>query len=353
MPIDQVAQLPLERLLDRIDAIANRDQHPDPVQAAAVLGTTQPPAITVEQALEIYWGLAKDKTFGKSPDQIRRWENPRKKAARNFVAVVGNKPLKEISADDMLEFRDYWQERIEISGLTPSTANKDFVHLGDILKTVNRMKRLGLDLPLGGLAFKEGEKNPRPPFSDEWIQTKLLKPEALMGLNPEARAILIGMINTGYRPSEAACAAPDQICLEAEIPHLVIKPRADRAIKNRNSKRIIPLIGASLEVFKAFPDGFARYRKSDAALSATVNKYLRENSLMESEKHVMYSLRHSFEDRLLRAGACPQRSDGSQPQSRTLWAGWRFGVQGRNGAEDRVLVVIGQVATSTFDCRML
>lgn len=81
MPIDQVVQLPLDRLLDRIEAIANRDQQPEPVQAAAVLGTVQVPTPSVTQALETYWTLAKDKTFGKSPDQIRRWENPRKKRA--------------------------------------------------------------------------------------------------------------------------------------------------------------------------------------------------------------------------------------------------------------------------------
>ncbi|WP_299923762.1 hypothetical protein [uncultured Pelagimonas sp.] len=148
--------MPLKKLLDRIAAIAKHDQRPDPVQAAAVLGTKQPPAVSVEKALDMYWGPAKDKTFGKSPDQIRRWQNPRKKVVRNFVAVVGNKSLSEITADDMLEFRDYWQERIEVAGRNPSTANKDFVHLGDILKTVNRMKRLGLELRLGGLAFKEG-----------------------------------------------------------------------------------------------------------------------------------------------------------------------------------------------------
>lgn len=302
MPVDQVAQLPIEKLLDRIEAIANRDQRPEPVQAAAVLGTVRVPTPSVTQALETYWALAKDKTFGKSEDQKRRWENPRKKAVRNFIQVVGNKPLDEITADDMLEFRSWWQDRIEAGGLTPNSANKDLIHLGEVLKTVNRMKRLELDLPLSGLAFKEGEKAERPPFSEGWIRTRLLRPDALMGLNPEARAILLGMINTGYRPSEAACAAPDQICLDAEIPHLIIKSRADRAIKNRNSKRIIPLVGVSLEAFRAFPDGFPSYRDSDATLSSTVNKFLRTNGLMESDKHVMYSLRHSFEDRLLRAG---------------------------------------------------
>lgn len=302
MPIDQVAQLPIERLLDRIEAIANQDQKPAPVQAAAVLGTQKPPMMTVNQALEQYWVLAKDRTYGKSADQIRRWENPRKKAVRNFVKVVGDKPLNEISADDMLDFRVWWQERIETKDLTPNSANKDLTHFGDVLKTVNKMKRLELDLPLGGLAFKEGEQEERPPFSDEWIQTKILKPGTLGELDPEARAILLGMINTGYRPSEAACAAPDQFRLDAEIPYLEIKPRSDRAVKTRYSKRKIPLLGVSLEALKEFPSGFPSYRENDSGLSQTVNKFLRANGLMESKRHVMYSLRHSFEDRLLHAG---------------------------------------------------
>ncbi len=130
MPLDQVVKLPIDMLLGRIEAIANRNQRPDPIEAAAVLGTKQPPALTVTQALETYWALAKDKTFGKSEDQKRRWENPRKKAVRNFVSVVGDRPMNEISADDMLEFRSYWQERIETGGLTANSANKDLIHLG-------------------------------------------------------------------------------------------------------------------------------------------------------------------------------------------------------------------------------
>ena len=158
--------MPLEKLLNRIEAIANHDHKPDPIQAAAVLGKEKPPAITVDQALGLYWDLAKDKTFGKSKDQIRHWENPIKKAARNFISVVGDRAICEISADDMLEFRGWWQEKIEIGNLTPNSANKDLIHLGKVLKTVNRMKRLGLEIPLDGLSFKEGEKTERPPFSD-------------------------------------------------------------------------------------------------------------------------------------------------------------------------------------------
>jgi integrase len=57
----------------------------------------------------------------------------------------------------------------------------------------------------------------------------------------------------------------------------------------------------SLEAFRAFPEGFPRYQTDSADLSATVNKYLRENGLAETARHTLYSLRHSFEDRLLRA----------------------------------------------------
>ncbi|WP_366942749.1 hypothetical protein [uncultured Paracoccus sp.] len=44
----------------------------------------------------------------------------------------------------------------------------------------------------------------RPPFSSGWIQDKLLAQGALDGLNEEARAILLAMVNTGGRPSEIA-----------------------------------------------------------------------------------------------------------------------------------------------------
>lgn len=33
-----------------------------------------------------------------------------------------------------------------------------------------------------------------------------------------------------------------------------------------------------------------------------MNKYLRDNGMLESPKHSMYSLRHAFEDRMLAAG---------------------------------------------------
>ncbi len=53
-----------------------------------------------------------------------------------------------------------------------------------------------------------------------------------------------------------------------------------------------------LQIFQKFPAGFPRYFDRSESLSATVNKYLKESSLLPSDKHSLYSLRHSFQDRM-------------------------------------------------------
>jgi len=300
LPAPQVASLPREELLARIEAVPVRNDAPDKREAAAILGGASEPKITVSRALELYWTLAADRARGKSEDQMRRWKNPRKKAVANFVAVVGDKALADISGEDMLDFRQWWLEKMESDDLTPNSANKDLIHLGDVMKTINKMKRLGLVLPLTDLSFKEGEKRTRPPFSVKWIKDKLLAPGALAGLNTEARCIVLGMVNTGYRPSEGAALTADQIRLDQKVPHISIEP-VGRQLKSAYARRVIPLAGVSLEAFRECPKGFPRYA-DNPSLSATVNKFMRSNGLMESPDHVLYSLRHSFEDRMLAAG---------------------------------------------------
>jgi len=296
----RVARLPVEELVERVEAVSAPAGEPDKAEVAALMGTVPEPQITVQKALELYWTLAREKTFGKSEDQLRRWKNPRLKAVKNFVAVVGDKAIDNITRDDMLDFRQHWLERIEGGEVTANSANKDLIHLGDVLKTVNTMKRLGLNLPLGELSFKEGETRTRPPFSTGWIRDKLLAPGALDGLNPDARGLVLGMVNTGYRPSEGAALTAETIRLDCDLPHISIQPEG-RQLKSQYARRVIPLTGVSLEAFKAFPEGFPRYRDS-ATLSATVNKFMRANGLLETPAHSLYSLRHSFEDRMLEAG---------------------------------------------------
>ncbi|RMC33712.1 integrase [Paracoccus alkanivorans] len=301
LPISKVAELPVEELLRRIEAIrGDKTGEPDMREAASLMGTVKEPQITVSKALQLYWELAREKTLGKSGDQLRRWRNPRKKAVTNFVNVIGDKAISDITADDMLDFRNWWLDRIEADEVGANSANKDLTHLSDVLKTVIRMKRLGIALSFDGLSFKEGDARQRPPFSNDWIKEKLLAEHALDGLNDQARGILLVMVNTGARPSEIANLTADQIRLDSNVPHIAIAPEG-RQLKSKYARRIIPLCGVSLEAMRAHPEGFPRYRDKPG-LSATVNKFLRENGLLETPEHSLYGLRHSFEDRMLAAG---------------------------------------------------
>ncbi|CAM8671112.1 Integrase, catalytic domain containing protein [Paracoccaceae bacterium] len=301
LPAAEVAKLPTEEILRRVEAVAarSREGRPDRLEAAALLGLAKEPKFTVSKALRAYWSIAEDKTLGKSADQIRRWENPRKKAVAGFITAVDDKPLADITTEDLGTFKTSLSARVRAGEIVASSANKDLIHLLTVIEDVARAKNIMLGFNRAKLMFKQEDADHRPPFTEKWIREKLLAPGALDGLNPEARAILLGMVNTGYRPSEGSQLTAAQIRLDGPVPYISIEP-VIRALKTKHSKRIIPLVGVSLEAFKAFPNGFPRYADSPT-LSATINKYLRENGLLETLDHSLYSLRHSFEDRMLAA----------------------------------------------------
>ena len=52
---------------------------------------------------------------------------------------------------------------------------------------------------------------------------------------------------------------------------------------------------------KECPEGFPRYFDK-AGVSGTVNCYFDDHGLRQPPDHSLYSLRHSFEDRMLREG---------------------------------------------------
>lgn len=107
------------------------------------------------------------------------------------------------------------------------------------------------------------------------------------------------MSETGMRPVELCGLLPEDIKLDDPVPHIHICDRPNRPLKTPHNDRKIPLIGYALDAFKAMPNGFPKYFDKPDTLSSAVNKFLRENDLMPSSKHSVYSLRHSFQDRVL------------------------------------------------------
>lgn len=273
-------------------------------EVEALLGLADPPQLTLSRALTEFLRLTVDRVAGKSEKQAYKWRLSRERAVANFIEAVGDKPIAEITRGDAMKYRTWWQEKIDRTGQNPGSANKDFGHIADVFRTVSDLLGLGLASPFDRMRLKSASGGDVPPFSTAWIKSRLIAPGALAGLNAEARDAFLMMVNTGARPSEILGMLPIEMAVNAAVPHLVIQPRDGRSLKTRQSEREIPLAGVSLEAARRVraSGGFERYALKSDTWSAATNKFLTKNGLRESPAHHAYSLRHSFEDRLLEAG---------------------------------------------------
>lgn len=160
--------------------------------------------------------------------------------------------------------------------------------------------------PWDGIRIKETNATKlekRYPFSVKWIQDEILKDGILDGMNHEARMIVYTMIETGMRLGEICNLRPIDIKLDDEVPHVEVAERTDRRQKTDYSVRRIPLVGVALWAMKQAPDGFPRYADNADSASAAINKHLRSKGLCPTDRHTVYSLRHSFQDRIENAKA--------------------------------------------------
>ena len=112
------------------------------------------------------------------------------------------------------------------------------------------------------------------------------------------------------RLSEATGLARDDIMLDTDMPHIIVRPHPWRRLKTKGSERLVPLVGASLWAAKrlqlndssyAFPRYCDGKTCNANSASAALNKWLKPRM---NEDAVVHSLRHSMRDRL-RAVECP------------------------------------------------
>ena len=302
-----------DALLARLAALVGGDGSSD--QLDALLGTIGEPEIKISELLDIYVReIALDDIKDKSEAQMRTWRNVKALSITNFIEVIGDKAISQITRADAVEFHRFWLDRIAPAGRKPThSASMGNRMVGNLRKMLGEyFDRYGsgdYQNPFRGLSFKENNDRSRPSFSVEWIEKHFLTAGPLKRLNREARAVFLLTIDSGLRPGEACNLLPEHIVLEHEVPHLMIAPvtarenyESRREIKTAHSKRIVPLVGVSLAVAKEHSSWFANYRDKSSTWSATVNKFLRYNHMMESDEHSAYCLRHSFEDRLKMAG---------------------------------------------------
>jgi len=303
----------VDRVLKRIEEVQSRvgeNAVPEQQDTEALLGGVSEPVqpdVTVSKAFEIYLNeIAFSEINKKSEKQRYSWQKVKTTSVNYFIDNCGDVPMTEITRDLANSYRAWWIERMipgdqDLRPASPNTANR---HIGNMRKLyedyftfIGEEDRLN---PFRKMFFKDDEKANVPSFEDQWVREKVLVPGLFDGLNDELRLMIYVLIETGARISEVCNILPENIHLDCDIPYLAVRP-AQREIKAKASNRDIPLVGVALEAMRNASGGFKRYRDKGELVSANLMKAFRQRELFPTTNHVIYSFRHSFEDRMLEA----------------------------------------------------
>lgn len=290
-----IAASSLNELVERFKVNFKTREHTE-----AILGTVEQPKLLLSDALPIYWDCTIDRLGQKNEHQKRKWKNPRRLAWENLIAVVGDKNIGDLTREDILKLRKWWLETIKDKGVKGDTGNKKLRHIKDIIVTVCNQQHIVLEIDslFASTRFDYIEQS-RPSFDAAYVQSTLLP--GIKGMKEVYQMVIMAMADTGAREAEIFGLTKGDIYLDAETPYIHIRPREGYRLKTNTSERKIPLVGTALLAFKEYPGGFNTEGNPDT-FSTTANKFLKENKLKPTPQHSVYSLRHTFKDRLRDAG---------------------------------------------------
>jgi integrase len=299
--------VPVEDILRRIETLEARGTVEREPEVSTVLGGEETPIFRVSSIVDEFERIVATSLVLKSERQRKKWRVPKDTALARFIDVIGgDRPINAQTRTDTLAFRSFWQERIVSGEVEIDTANKSIGRISSMYRTINENRQLGLPAIFENLRIGGGKDKQRMAFAPEFVQERILADGMFADLNTEARRVIY-LSETGLRLTEACNLSRTTIRLNAPVPHVQIRPEG-REIETDQSQRDIPLVGAALMAMREQPDGFPRYRDKADSLSALVNQALEaRGASAPSRSDAIYSLRHTFEDRLTAVEA-PERS---------------------------------------------
>jgi integrase len=300
--VEAASSLPTEDILSRFESLKRRNATDSVVEVAAVLGGISAPLVSTDALLDEFEQIMRASLASKSERQTKKWRKPRETALEIFLELVGVRSISSLTRADAIKLRSYWQDRVVAGEVEIGTANKSIGHIGAMFRAINESKQLNLPPIFDRIRISGGKDGQRLAFAPDFVQDRILVQGALDGLNTEARRVIYLIVETGLRLSEASNLSRETIRLHEAVPHICVAPLGSH-IKTDQSERKIPLVGVALMAMREQPDGFPKYRDKADALSALVNKALHVRGLRPEAGQSLYSLRHTFEDRLTAVNA--------------------------------------------------
>jgi integrase len=255
-------------------------------------------APTLSNALETYLKL-------KGHGRAAHYEAAARRAVGYAVEAIGDKPIDAYTQLDASRFRDALFAR----NLSSSSVKRMFSAVKAIMQL--NIAEYGLPCPnvfRGTFLPKKDDVRKRQPIPIDTIRSVQNECQTI---DDDLRWLIAFLSDSGLRLAEAVGLLITDICIHADIPHVVIQQHDWRPLKTASSTRTVPLVGMSLWAAHRIvnnsngPYTFSRYndgiRANSNHASAALNKWLRTRVPKDC---VVHSFRHSMRDRL-RAVQCP------------------------------------------------
>lgn len=284
-------------------ALRAPDREFDRIVEAKFFGVQEPP-LRLSKAVGAYLDEHRD---GDNESDLRK----QTKLVVDLIKEVTEEtdPLIEgIDIDVAYAFRDAMRAK----GLARGTIKRRINSIRAILNFAKqRFQQTAYVNPFSGLdvpktALDRRAKDSRLPLTVEEI--KRCNP-FVMAKNADIADLWTMMTFTGARPRELLGLERQDVDIDHEVPHLIIRPNGIRGVKTDTSVRKVPLVGKALEVShsrvkKAGSQAhgaapvFPRYASASGYNTASnlMTKAMKQAGVWERITKVPYSLRHSHKD---------------------------------------------------------
>ena len=217
------------------------------------------------------------------------------------IECLADRPIDTYTTADAAAFRDWLTNK----HLSTASIKRIFSTIRAVFNLIIHEDGLECNNAFAKTFLPSDERPKRATISPEDI--KRIQ-QVCLDVADERRLLVALISDTGMRLSEAIGLVWEDIHLDHEYPHINLKPYPWRRLKTAGSKRLIPLVGASLQAVKVmhrqrinqflFPSYANENECKGNSCSAALNKWLKQHV----SDGVIHSFRHSFRDRLRNAG---------------------------------------------------
>lgn len=264
------------------------------------------PAPSLDDAVKLY---LKDKVTGGALEIKKKTQRVHRVIGHMKTALGRTPSVDKITREDARKVRDYLAH---VCQLAPGSVRRELNVVKAIINHAITEFELGgcnnpfTKLDIAGLnEEKEGDK--RDPFPADMLIE--VRNHILATVNSDLRLIWRMLEGTGCRMAEVSGLRIDDVTVTGDTPNICVTWHENRRIKNKTSKRHVPLVGdafvAAVEALDAAGTGpmlFKRYGDENGPTNVSKALMDRVREITDNSRLVVHSLRHNMKDRLLLAG---------------------------------------------------